>query len=339
MYKFKGISKNSPLAIFSKFFCIAIFAALCASYTSADTASFEGSACTVGVEYNSKAEPGDAIVVRMTLRGKERKRAVKDTVAQAELRTETKKIDSAQFFYINQKAKRQSVQELLAYVPISIWVSNGAYAIKVVYSAFGADAEEFTLPITVIKKDFNSETIALDARNTGIRTNTSPERIAQSEKLNALLETVILSDVYTIKPFVPPVAADTRRTSLFGDRRIYRYTDGKSAASAHYGIDYGVPEGTSIAACADGKVVMAENRITTGYSVVIAHAPGLYSLYYHLSALNVKEGQSVKQGDVLGLSGKTGLATGPHLHWEVRLNMCAVSPDFFTGDYAYTKQQ
>ena len=224
MYKFKGISKNSPPVIFSNFFCIAIFTALCVSYTSADTASFEGSACTVGVEYNSKAEPGDAIVVRMTLRGKERKRAVKDTVAQAELRTETKKIDSAQFFYINQKAKRQSVQELLAYVPISIWVSNGAYAIKVVYSAFGADAEEFTLPITVIKKDFNSETIALDARNTGIRTNTSPERIAQSEKLNALLETVILSDVYTIKPFVPPVAADTRRTSLFGDRRVYRYT-------------------------------------------------------------------------------------------------------------------
>ena len=339
MHKFKGISKNSPLAIFSKFLCIAIFAALCASYTSAETASFEGSACTVGVQYNSEAAPGDAIVVRMTLRAKERKRAAQDTIAQAELHTETKKIDSAQFFYINQKAKRQSVQELLAYVPISIWVSDGAYTIKVIYSAFGAEAEEFTLPITVIKKDFISETIALDARNTGIRTNTSPERVAQSEKLNALLETIILSDVYTIKPFVPPVAPDTRRTSLFGDRRVYRYTNGKSAASAHYGIDYGVPEGTSIAACADGKVVMAENRITTGFSVIIAHAPGLYSLYYHLSSLNVKEGQNVRQGDVIGLSGKTGLATGPHLHWEVRLNMCAVSPDFFTGDYAYTKQQ
>ena len=139
MHKFKGISKNSPLAIFSKFFRIAIFAFLCASYTSADTASFEGRACTVGVEYNSKAEPGDAIVVRMTLRGKERKRAVKDTVAQAELRTETKKIDSAQFFYINQKAKKQNVQELLAYVPVSMWVSDGAYTIKVIYSAFGAE--------------------------------------------------------------------------------------------------------------------------------------------------------------------------------------------------------
>ena len=319
----------------NKFFCIAIFAFLCASYTSADTASFEGSACTLGVQYNSKAEPGDAIVVRMTLRGKDRKRAVKDTIAQAELRTETKKIDSAQFFYINQKAKKQNVQELLACVPISMWVSEGSYTIKVIYSAFGAEAEEFSLPITVIKKDFISETIALDAKNTGIRTNTSPERIAQIEKLNALLGTVILSDVYTVKPFVPPVAPDTRRTSLFGDRRIYRYTDGKSATSAHYGIDYGVPEGTSIAACADGKVVMAENRITTGFSVVIAHAPGLYSLYYHLSALNVKEGQNVKQGEAIGLSGKTGLATGPHLHWEVRLNMGAVNPEFFLTDFAF----
>jgi len=195
----------------NKFFCIAIVAAFCAAYASGDTASFEGSACTVGVEYNSEVLPGDAIVVRMTLRGKERKRAAQDTVAQAQLRTETKKIDSAQFFYINQKAKRQNLQELLAYVPISIWVSDGAYTIKVVYSAFGTEAEEFTLPITVIKKDFISETIALDARNTGIRTNTSPERVAQSEKLNTLLETVILSDVYTIKPFVPPVAADRIR--------------------------------------------------------------------------------------------------------------------------------
>ena len=323
----------------NNFFRIAIILILCASYASGAALSFEGSACTAGVQYNSEAAPGDAIVVRMTLRGKERKRAAQDTVAQAELYADTKKIDSAQFFYINQKAKRQSVQELLAYVPVSMWVSDGSYSIKVVYSAFGSEAEEFTLPVTVIKKDFISETIALDARNTGIRTNTSPERVAQIEKLNALLGTVILSDVYTIKPFVPPVAADTRRTSLFGDRRVFRYTDGKSATSAHYGIDYGVPEGTSVAACADGKVVMAENRITTGFSVVVAHAPGLYSLYYHLSALNVKEGQTVKQGDVLGLSGKTGLATGPHLHWEVRLNMCAVSPDFFTGDYAYTKQQ
>ena len=107
----------------------------------------------------------------------------------------------------------------------------------------------------------------------------------------------------------------------------------------HYGVDYGVPEGTLVTSCGDGKVVLAENRISTGWSVVVEHAPGLYSLYYHMSVLSVKDGQMVKQGEKLGLSGSTGLATGPHLHWEVRLNMCAVSPDFFTNDFAYLQEK
>ena len=75
---------------------------------------------------------------------------------------------------------------------------------------------------------------------------------------------------------------------------------------------------------------MAESRISSGLSVVIEHMPGLYSLYYHLDSMNVKVGDMVKSGDKVGLSGSTGLATGPHLHWEVRLNGEAVNPDFFT---------
>ena len=85
----------------------------------------------------------------------------------------------------------------------------------------------------------------------------------------------------------------------------------------------------------EGKVVLAEFRISTGWSVVIEHLPGLYSLYYHLSSLNVKEGDRVKSGEKIGLSGSTGLATGPHLHWEVRLNAGAVKPDFFRKNYTF----
>ena len=54
-----------------------------------------------------------------------------------------------------------------------------------------------------------------------------------------------------------------------------------------------------------------------------------------MDSLNVKEGDIVKQGDLVGLSGATGLATGPHLHWEMRLNMQAVSPDFFVNDFTF----
>ena len=126
------------------------------------------------------------------------------------------------------------------------------------------------------------------------------------------------------------VVRATRRTSFFGDRRVYAYVGGGSSTSLHYGIDYGIPTGSEVSACGAGRVVMAESRISSGLSVVIEHMPGLYSLYYHLDSMNVKVGDMVKSGDKVGLSGSTGLATGPHLHWEVRLNGEAVNPDFFT---------
>lgn len=316
---------------------VAVCAFAMAHSAAASLASFKGTTCTVNVEYNASAQQGDACIVRMTIRALDKKRAAEDTAAVAELHSETKRVEAVQFFATNPKAKRQNVQEFLAYIPISTWLSKGNYTLKVIYTAFSSEAEKFTLPLTVLEKDFIKETIPLDERNTAIRTDTSPKRIAQIDRLNKVLATVNAANVYTIKPFVPPVAPDTRRTSFFGDRRIYAYSSGRTATSEHYGIDYGIPEGTVVSSCADGRVIIAEDRISTGWSVVIEHAPGLYSLYYHMSVLNVKEGQIVKQGERIGLSGATGLATGPHLHWEVRLNMCAVSPDFFTGDYAYTK--
>ena len=84
---------------------------------------------------------------------------------------------------------------------------------------------------------------------------------------------------------------------------------------------------------------MAENRISTGWSVCVEHLPGLYSLYYHMSELKVEVGQMVDKGDLLGLSGATGLATGPHLHWEVRLNMEAISPDFMLEDFSFSSEK
>ena len=142
------------------------------------------------------------------------------------------------------------------------------------------------------------------------------------------------SDIYSLKKFTTPTESQ-RYTAYCGDRRTYVYTNGKSSTSLHYGNDYGVPTGTEVKACAGGKVVMAESRISTGWSVVIEHLPGLYSLYYHMSELNVKEGDMVNQGQLIGKSGATGLATGPHLHWEVRLNGSAVRPEFFLSDFTF----
>ena len=303
----------------------------------AEKLSFEGSTCNIQVTYNESVHCGDAICVKMNIRSKDRsKKNVAETTAVLELHNAKKKVESVKFFFANQKSRQQNSADMLAFLPLSVWLSNDNYTLKIVYHAFGSEKEELSLPFTFLETDFIKETIELNAQNTAIRTDTSPERAAQIAKLNSILETVNHSNVFTLKPFVQPVNS-TRRTSFFGDKRIFKYSNGKSSTSVHYGVDYGVPEGTLVTSCADGKVVMAENRITTGWSVVVEHSPGLYSLYYHLSVLSVKEGQMIKQGEKLGLSGSTGLATGPHLHWEVRLNMCAVSPDFFTNDYAFTQ--
>ena len=153
----------------------------------------------------------------------------------------------------------------------------------------------------------------------------------------AILETINPEAVYQTQPFTAPTAA-TRRTSFFADRRTFAYSNGKSSTSLHYGIDFGCPKGTPVTSCAAGKVVLAETRISTGWSGVIEHLPGLYSLYYHMDSLKVKEGDIVKAGDLVGLSGATGLATGPHLHWEIRLNMAAVSPDFFVQNFTFAEE-
>jgi murein DD-endopeptidase MepM/ murein hydrolase activator NlpD len=98
----------------------------------------------------------------------------------------------------------------------------------------------------------------------------------------------------------------------------------------HTGIDILVNNGENIYAPGDGIVVKANNRSGYGKTIEIDHGHGYTTLYAHLSKLKVKQGQSVKRGDLLGLSGETGsLATGPHLHYEVKHNGVHLNPKNF----------
>jgi murein DD-endopeptidase MepM/ murein hydrolase activator NlpD len=95
----------------------------------------------------------------------------------------------------------------------------------------------------------------------------------------------------------------------------------------HYGMDFTAPTGTDIYATGDGKIVTVEwSRRGYGNQIIIDHGYGYLTLYAHLSAFNVKLGQEVKRGDVIGYVGSTGLSTAPHLHYEVHLNRKAVNP-------------
>ncbi len=292
--------------------------------------SFTSGNYTVKVNYNDKSKPGDAVFVRLSFLHPLVQ--IEKTTATLELYLDEKRLDKTEFYLLrNDSSTSKTV--FLAGIPLSSWWSSkNNYSLKVIYTLPDGTHSDFSLPFALEYKEFISETIPLDSRNTSIKTDTSSTRMQQINKLNAILGTINKENVYQTTSYIPPTSA-TRRTSYFADRRVYTYTDGNSSTSLHYGTDYGIPTGSTVKSCAAGRVVMAEDRISTGWSVVIEHLPGLYSLYYHMSKLEVKEGDIVKAGTLIGLSGATGLATGPHLHWEMRLNMSAVNPDYFTTDF------
>ncbi len=124
-------------------------------------------------------------------------------------------------------------------------------------------------------------------------------------------------------PFRFPIGEGFERTSPYGTRRSY---NGGPVSSFHAGSDWGAPEGTPILAPAPGVVVLAEPLFVRGGAVIIDHGAGVYSNFWHMSRIDVKPGDEVQTGDQLGLVGTTGLSTGAHLHWEIRVNTVAVDP-------------
>jgi len=108
--------------------------------------------------------------------------------------------------------------------------------------------------------------------------------------------------------------ADAETSDVFGSQRVFNGV----AQREHQGLDYRVHTGTPVAAMNSGTVLLARFLYFEGNCVVIDHGQGLLTLYFHLSEFKVKEGDAVKRGQEIGLSGGTGRATGPHLHVAVR---------------------
>jgi murein DD-endopeptidase MepM/ murein hydrolase activator NlpD len=112
--------------------------------------------------------------------------------------------------------------------------------------------------------------------------------------------------------FRPPVSSPI--SDVFGTERVFN----GEVQSRHLGLDFAAPAGTEVHAINSGTVILAQQLYFEGGFVVIDHGQGLLSLYLHLSEFRVKQGDQVSSGEVIGLSGSSGRATGPHLHLAVR---------------------
>lgn len=164
-------------------------------------------------------------------------------------------------------------------------------------------------------------------RELGERTSAIESRLAELVATHADLQRRIDSagrDSDRIPAIQPVINKQlTLLTASYGMRFHPFYKTLKS----HQGVDYTIPEGSRVFATADGTVSSVGNRnSTSGQTVVIDHGNGYETLYGHLSSIQVRKGQNVRRGDIIALSGDTGLSLAPHLHYEVRYNGVRVDP-------------
>ncbi len=127
-------------------------------------------------------------------------------------------------------------------------------------------------------------------------------------------------NIPSIQPVINPEL--TLLTTSYG-MRIHPFY---KTLTSHQGVDYAIPEGSRVFATADGKVKEVRRSSTQGQTIIIDHGNGYETSYSHLQRISVVRNQQVRRGDIIALSGDTGLSLAPHLHYEVRLNGMRVDP-------------
>ncbi|MBI4925498.1 MAG: M23 family metallopeptidase [Bdellovibrio sp.] len=176
-----------------------------------------------------------------------------------------------------------------------------------------------TFPLTILKGDYLSETLTVDPKHV----EPSPKdlaRIKREANEIALIYKNILSEKFWGGLFVFPMKSEF--TSVYGTKRIFN----GSLQSYHNGADFKANEGTPVYASQAGRVDLSKDLFLSGNTVLINHGWGIFTVYAHLEKLNVKKGQQVRAYELIGLSGKTGRVSGPHLHWGVVVNRVKINP-------------
>lgn len=177
-----------------------------------------------------------------------------------------------------------------------------------------------TIRFTIADKKYTEQRITLPPKDKHV--NPGPEELAryarEAKEQQAVYRIFSANDGWP--DFVMPTKGEP--TTTFGLKRFFN----GEARAPHLGMDIPASEGQEVKAPADGVVVQTGDYFFNGRTVMIDHGQGLISMLCHLSSIKVKAGDRVKRGDVIGRVGKTGRATGPHLHWTVSLNDARIDP-------------
>lgn len=183
----------------------------------------------------------------------------------------------------------------------------------------GEQTKRASYNILVVKEKFRVEHLKLPKDKVDLDEKAVARWKAEQEQVKTALATESRMRLWQ-STFIEPVGG--KRTGIFGSVRVMN----GQPRNPHNGEDIGAPTGTDVLATNDGVVRLTVDHFFSGKGVFVDHGLGFYSMYFHLSEVLVKDGDLVKAGQVVGKVGATGRATGPHLHWGVKLNGARVNP-------------
>ena len=176
-----------------------------------------------------------------------------------------------------------------------------------------------SVPLGIVAGQYKSENLSVDSRHVTL----SEKDLARVKQEKKEIRRVFSSSSDTrlwFGAFKKPIASET--TSDFGTRRLFN----GQHRSYHRGSDFRAKVGTPVYASNSGIVKLAKNLFYSGNLVIVDHGTHIFSLYAHLSKIQVSNGQQIARGHQIGLSGATGRVSGPHLHWSVKVNGVYVDP-------------
>ena len=206
----------------------------------------------------------------------------------------------------------------LGLVGIDLQDAPGTYELEVAVKN-GEAVKHLSFNVLVTKEQFAVEHLKLPKDKVDLDDkNLARWKMEQEQVRQALAENSALRLWHG--NFVEPV--NGKRTGVFGSVRIMN----GQPRNPHNGEDIGAPLGTDVAVTNDGVVRLTVDHFFSGRGVIVDHGLGFYSMYFHLSEILVKDGDLVRTGQIIGKVGATGRATGPHLHWGVKLNGARVNP-------------
>ena len=188
-------------------------------------------------------------------------------------------------------------------------------------AVWGPHGEQLLWQETVIEisaVEWTVDNIQIDGPNAALL---QPAIRREDESTRLPFQTTLTPQLHWLGVFDPP--ADGQITALYGEQRSF---NGGPIEEYHTGIDFGGETGSAVSAANSGIVSWAGRTRRRGNGIIVDHGAGVFSGYYHLSEVLQNAGAVVEQGDLIARMGATGLATGPHLHWEVVVRGVTVNP-------------